>query len=203
MAYSRGVFFRLLNNDLNDWQQQLEFITSLPHLQHVELWMENLDLDTNHINWLNQNLKPYTKIIHAPWNGFQPLSYHASLRQAAIAILTQTIGFGTQVNAQLITLHLGSLIFFESPSVRIHRLDPLLFVRPRLAAGGDRKSRWDCHLREGDALQHPRRRRPTLPEDALPERNPSEQHGPGKHDSPGLSVYRLLQPGNAVEPGRG
>ena len=124
MSYSKGVFFRLLNNNIKLWQQELDFVNSLPNLQHLELWLENLHLTPKHITWLNQNLKPYTLIIHAPFTGFHPLSFNLPLRQAAQTIINQTISIGQKLTAKLITFHLGRLLFFDSPSTTVSRIEP-------------------------------------------------------------------------------
>lgn len=124
MTYSRGVFFRLTDNTLASWQQELEFIQSLPGLNHVELWIENTNLTGDHFNWLNLHLKPYTKIIHAPFIGIQPTSFNLPLRQAATDILRTTIAIGQAINAQVITVHLGSYLSYDSPSSAISRIEP-------------------------------------------------------------------------------
>ena len=124
MPYSHGVFFRLLNNDTSGWQKELDFVNSLPKLQHLELWMENLNLNETHINWLKQNLKPHTLIIHSAFMGFQPLSFNQPLRQTAQTLLDQTIALGQALNAKLITCHLGPILFFDSPANMVTRIEP-------------------------------------------------------------------------------
>jgi sugar phosphate isomerase/epimerase len=109
MNYSKGVFLRLLSNDINVWQQELDFVNSLPHLQHLELWMEDLNLTDTHI---------------AAWVGFQPLSPNQPLRQAALTIINQTLTIATRINAQLITIHLGSFLSFQTIPDLIRHVEP-------------------------------------------------------------------------------
>lgn len=123
MAYSKGIFFRLTDHTLASWQQELKFVHSLPGLNHVELWIENTNLTDKHFNWLNEHLKPYAKIIHAPFVGFQPLSFNQPLRQAATDILNTTISIGQKLDAQLITTHLGSFLNYDSPPSAINRIE--------------------------------------------------------------------------------
>lgn len=123
MAYSKGIFFRLTDNTLSSWQQELEFVTSFHGLEHVELWIENTNLTPKHFNWLNSHLKPYTKIIHAPFIGIQPASFNPPLRQAATQVLNTTITIGQKIGAQLITAHLGSFLYYDPPQSAISRIE--------------------------------------------------------------------------------
>ena len=123
MTYSKGVFFRLTDSTQASWQQELQFITSLHGLEHVELWIENTHLTQKHFNWLNSHLKTYTKIIHAPFIGIQPASFNLPLRQAVTQVLNTTITIGQKIGAQLITAHLGSFLSYDSPASAIGRIE--------------------------------------------------------------------------------
>jgi hypothetical protein len=64
--YSKGVFLNIVSKDKNDWKRQIDFINSLPDVNHVEIWLEE-NLKLPDLKFLKSLLKKYDIIIHGPW----------------------------------------------------------------------------------------------------------------------------------------
>ena len=104
--YSLGVFLNIFKRDRVDWQRQIEFIRSLRKVEHVEIMLEETEIDTKDILFLSDNLKNYKIILHAPFMDVALLSLHEEIVQASFKILKKSIQIGSILDAKLITIHL-------------------------------------------------------------------------------------------------
>src|SRR3989344_1339673 len=102
--YSLGVFLNIFKRDRVDWQRQIEFIRSLRKVEHVEIMLEETEIDTKDILFLSDNLKNYKIILHAPFMDVALLSLHEEIVQASFKILKKSIQIGSILDAKLIII---------------------------------------------------------------------------------------------------
>jgi len=103
---SLGVFLNVFTKDTQEWKQQMDFINGLGNIDHIEVLLEETNLSDQEITYLQELLKGYTVIIHAPFMDLALLSPHEEIVQATMHVFSKAIHIGTLLNAQLLTLHM-------------------------------------------------------------------------------------------------
>jgi sugar phosphate isomerase/epimerase len=109
--YSKGVFLNIFSKEKKSWKEQINFIDSLPNVNHVEVWIEE-DLNRSEIKFLKSILKNYNIIIHGPFVHLSLISPHQEIREITIKRYLQTLKVAEILGAKLVTLHAGNKIKF-------------------------------------------------------------------------------------------
>jgi len=123
--YSKGVFLYTAPKDKKCWKEQINFINSLPNVNHVEVWIEE-SLNRSEINFLKSLLKNYNVLIHGPFVHLSLISPHQEVREITIKRYLQTLKVAKILGAKLVTLHAGTKIKFLSQKQAIKILIPSL-----------------------------------------------------------------------------
>lgn len=110
--YSIGVFFNLFNRDTADWEKQAEFIAKLAGVEHVEVLLEETDLQKQELQKVKMLLKPYRIIVHAPFMDLTLLSAHKEIVEASRVVFTKAVAMGKHLGAELLTLHAERYPYF-------------------------------------------------------------------------------------------
>ena len=118
--YSKGVFLNIVSRDRKNWKEQVNFINSLPEVNHVKVWIEE-NLNRSEIKFLKNLLKNYNIIVHGPFVHLSLISPHKEIREITIRRYLQTLKVAEILGAELVTLHAGTKIKFlsEKSAVKI------------------------------------------------------------------------------------
>ena len=118
--YSKGVFLNVFSKDKKSWKGQVNFINSLPNVDHVEVWIEE-DLSHSEIKFLKSLLKNYNIIIHGPFVHLSLISPHQEIREITIKRYLQTLKVAEILGAKLVTFHAGTKVKFlsQKPAIKI------------------------------------------------------------------------------------
>jgi|GEM_PF-6427047 len=103
--YSKGVFLYLPSYRKN-LREQINFINSLPNVNHVEVWIEE-NLNLSELKTLKSSLRKYEIIIHAPWIHLSLISPHPEIREITVKLYLQTLKIADALTAKLVTFHCG------------------------------------------------------------------------------------------------
>ncbi|MFH1947049.1 MAG: sugar phosphate isomerase/epimerase family protein [Candidatus Magasanikbacteria bacterium] len=112
MKFSTGLFINILNDNIDDWKKQIEFIDQLENVGHIEVWLEYLDLSKENIKWLISKLSKYRLIVHGPFTNLSLLSIHENVNKASVNTIKRAIDISVELGAGIITVHGGSYPFF-------------------------------------------------------------------------------------------
>lgn len=118
--FSKGLFLRLISPRKSIWRKEVQKIKAFKNLNHIEIWVEELDLlNDEEINWLKKELSDYELIIHAPFINLSIVSSHYGINKASIDVLKKTIDISKKLKAKLITTHAGAYpLFLNEDNVR-------------------------------------------------------------------------------------
>ena len=108
--YSKGVFLHLPRYKKN-LKKEVDFINSLPNVNHVEVWIEE-NLNLSDLGTLRSFLKKYEILIHAPWINLSLISPHSEINKITIDLYLQTLKIAEDLGAKLVTFHCGDAIIF-------------------------------------------------------------------------------------------
>jgi len=112
--YSKGVFLYLLHNrKKKNLIEQINFINSLPNINHVEIWIEE-NLNLSEIKSLKSLLKNYEILIHAPWIDLSLISPHPETREITANLYLRTLKVADVLKAKLVTFHCGGKTIYDS-----------------------------------------------------------------------------------------
>ena len=114
--YSKGVFLNTVPKDKNNWRKQVDFINSLPGIEHVEVWIEE-DLNLSELKFLKSLLKKYKIIIHGPFVHLSLISPHREIRDITRRLYLQTLKIAETLEANLVTFHCGTKLKFISREI--------------------------------------------------------------------------------------
>ncbi|MFA6382279.1 MAG: sugar phosphate isomerase/epimerase family protein [Candidatus Buchananbacteria bacterium] len=119
IPFKKGLFLNITSRNKSKWAKDIENLSNFQFLDFIEIWIEEIDLNTDEIAWLKQKLSPYEIIIHAPFINLSLISIQKSINEATINILKKSIDIGEQLNAKIITMHGGSFpLFLKQPAVK-------------------------------------------------------------------------------------
>lgn len=104
--YSIGVFFNVWTSDFKKWQDQAEFIKRLRGVEHVEILLEDVDPTSTQLHRLSKLLKPYKKIVHAPFMNISILSPHKEIVEASLKVCQKAAKITKKLGADTMTFHL-------------------------------------------------------------------------------------------------
>ena len=110
--YSKGVFLYLPRYRKN-LKEEINFINSLPDVDHVEVWIEE-NLSPLELKNLKSYLKRYKILIHAPWVDLSLISPHPEIRKITVKLYLQTLKMADVLKAKLVTFHCGGSTIYES-----------------------------------------------------------------------------------------
>lgn len=110
--YSKGVFLYLPRYRKN-LREQINFINSLPNVEHVEVWIEE-NLNLPELKTLKSSLRKYEIIIHAPWIHLSLISPHREIREITVKLYLQTLKVADALEAKLVTFHCGGKTIYAS-----------------------------------------------------------------------------------------
>lgn len=113
--YSKGVFLHLPSYRKNV-REQINFINSLPNVNHVEVWIEE-NLTVSELKFLKSLLKKYEILIHGPFVHLSLISPHQEIREITIKLYLQTLKIAEILGAKLVTFHCGTKIKFASKEI--------------------------------------------------------------------------------------
>lgn len=112
--YSKGVFLYLpWYRKRKSLIKQINFINSLPNVEHVEVWIEE-NLTISEVKFLKSLLNKYEIIIHAPWIHLSLISPHREIRKITVKLYLQTLKVADVLGAKLVTFHCGSTTIFTT-----------------------------------------------------------------------------------------
>jgi len=111
--YSLGVFLNIFDRDKKKWDTQASFIQSLGNVEHIEVLLEDISLSDLDIEYLQNILKSYRVIIHAPFIDLTLLSPHLEITYATLEVFRKALKISEKLKAELFTLHLQSYPFFQ------------------------------------------------------------------------------------------
>ncbi len=111
--YSKGVFLNIISKDKNDWKGQIDFINSLPDVNHVEVWIEE-NLKSSELRFLKSLLKKYKIIIHGPFVHLSLISPHREIREITTKLYLRTLKIAEILRAEVVTFHCGTKTKFIS-----------------------------------------------------------------------------------------
>ncbi len=123
--YNKGVFLNIVSRDRKNWKKQMDFINSLPDVNHVEIWIEE-ELNRSEIKYLKSLLSNYNVLIHGPFVHLSLISPHKKIREITIKQYLQTLKTAEVLGAKLVTLHVGTKIKFLQQKQAIEILIPNL-----------------------------------------------------------------------------
>lgn len=112
--FSLGIFLNILNLDKKQWLRDINFIKTIPGLDHLEIWSE-ADLSKKDIDWLKDKLSNYKLIFHGPFTAMSLISGHKLINQTSINIYKKFIDQAIALNAKLITVHTGKYPVYSNP----------------------------------------------------------------------------------------
>ncbi len=110
--FKKGLFFHLTSSDRGHWLKQKEFLANFQQVDFLELWMEFLDLSSDDIDFLKNELQDYEFIIHAPFINLTLMSIQQKINNSSLDIFKRTIDLAVELDASLITFHGGSYPLF-------------------------------------------------------------------------------------------
>ena len=112
--YSKGVFLYLpRHRTKRSLTKQINFIKSLPNVNHVEVWIEE-NLDQSKLKILKSLLKNYEILIHAPWFHLSLISPHPEIREITVKLYLQTLKIADTLGVKLVTFHSGDTTIYIS-----------------------------------------------------------------------------------------
>lgn len=112
--YSKGVFLYLLHHrKKKSLIEQINFINSLPNVNHVEVWIEK-NLNLSELKTLKSSLRKYEILIHAPWIHLSLISPHPEIREITVKLYLQTLKVADVLKAKLVTFHCGGKTIYDS-----------------------------------------------------------------------------------------
>ena len=103
--YSIGVFFNVFNKNINNWEAQAKYIEDLGNVEHVEVLLEDVSLNSKERFLLKNLLKRYSVIIHAPFMDLTILSPHKEIIEASLSLFQKAMYIGKYLSAEVITIH--------------------------------------------------------------------------------------------------
>ncbi len=109
--YSKGVFLNIFSKNKTDWKKQINFINSLPDVNHIEILLED-DLSSSEIRFLKSLVKKYNVIIHGPFAHLSLISPHYEVRDLAVKIYLRTLKTAEFLGAKVVTFHVGAKLKF-------------------------------------------------------------------------------------------
>lgn len=109
--YSKGVFLNIASQDKKDWKKRVDFIDSLPQVDHVEIWPEQ-SLNFSELKLLKSLLASYKIIIHAPFVHLSLVSLHPEVIETTIKSYLRVMQIAKVLGAELVTFHAGTHLRF-------------------------------------------------------------------------------------------
>lgn len=126
-----GAFLNVVKDDPEDWAAQMERLTRLDGLHHVEVWLEAIDGD--HLGALEGLLAGRETILHGPFIGLSLVSPWDELRTISIGRLARAAELGADFGARVMTIHPGIAPSAEDEAVLEDRLlDSMRRLRARV-----------------------------------------------------------------------
>lgn len=120
--YSKGVFLYLPHRRRKkSLTEQINFINSLPNVNHVEIWVEE-NLIPSELKFLRSSLRKYKTLIHAPWMHLSLISPHREIREITVKLYLQTLKTAEKLGAKSVTFHCGTTTKFSPERAAIELL---------------------------------------------------------------------------------
>ncbi len=110
--FKKALFLHITSSNKRVWEHDLRRIKSFKHLDAVEIWLENNDIEGSDVKFLKSELAGYDIIIHAPFINMSLISSHKEINQTSIEILKKTIDIAKDMDAKLVTIHGGAYPIF-------------------------------------------------------------------------------------------
>src|SRR5690348_9070756 len=120
-VHSRGAFLQVVSQNPEDWRHSIEFLSHLPNLQHIELWLEFLPSGAD-LKRLKRLLRDLTILVHAPFVHLSLVTHAEEVRKASIQRCKEAIAVASALDARVVTIHAGSHGTFEPESAGLNRL---------------------------------------------------------------------------------
>lgn len=91
--------------DSENWKRQIEHIHRLGQVEHLEILLEEINLDKRHIAILQELTKDFQIIVHAPFMDLTLLSPHPEIITTSLEVFKKALSIGENLRAELMTVH--------------------------------------------------------------------------------------------------
>lgn len=108
--------------NVSDWRRQLTALQGLPNRGHIEVWLEWLPDTASQLRVLNSLLMHERIIVHAPFIGISIASPWRELSAISRDRLINACDVANELNAKVVTMHVGHVPFFEAREAIIDRI---------------------------------------------------------------------------------
>ena len=110
--FSSGIFLNITSLDRKKWREDIRFIKFLKGVQHVEVWLEEIEINLSDLKFLKKELKKYRIIVHAPFINLSLVSSHQDINETTVEILKKTINKAYFLGSKITTIHAGGYPLF-------------------------------------------------------------------------------------------
>lgn len=124
--YASGASLYVFDHDVDGWQRRAAFLRQLPGLSHIQLWLEQLDLDEDEQTRLRESLAGLRVTVHAPCLQLSMISHHDAVRGAAAEGLRRAMRLSAMLGAEVLTLIGGQRPFFMDETVAVDQVQGML-----------------------------------------------------------------------------
>lgn len=120
--YSIGVFFNVLSHKQQVWRENLNFVSRLPNVEHIELWTEYVPTSKNEIEFFIRLGQHFTFLVHAPFLDLTFLSPTQEIVDASVVKFSQAYEFAQRIDARVFTIHAGLMPSYWSEKVVLAKM---------------------------------------------------------------------------------
>jgi sugar phosphate isomerase/epimerase len=132
MSISYGVFLDILDDQRDGWSRQADLASELDRCDHVEVWIENLEVASSSVHDISRLLHNKRVIAHAPFIGLSLVSSWSELRKISLERLFKSISIARDLAASVLTIHPGEAPTSAPQDVLLDRAaDAYLRLRAR------------------------------------------------------------------------
>jgi sugar phosphate isomerase/epimerase len=119
--YLRGVFLNVSRFEPRVWERQLVEIDRLPHLDHIELWLEYIP-KRQELSVLRNMFSGRRTIMHGPFINMSLATEWEQLAQASLDRCGRAIEVASYIGSQVVTFHAGTYPVFDTKDAALARL---------------------------------------------------------------------------------
>lgn len=111
--FSVGQFLDITSSDEELVRRRVDQLKNVPGLQHVEVYLENVDISDALIEYVKENFSQLRTIVHAPFVNIS-LAGRRITNEASVRVLQQAYDIGERWGAEVFTIHAGLVSQFQS-----------------------------------------------------------------------------------------
>lgn len=117
-TFKIGAFIDIKTGTATEAKQEIDFVDSLPGLQHVEIWREADRLEPEAEKMIRSLKNRYQIIIHAPFINVN-FAGHQLVNKASVNLMQEFYDWSLDIGAEVLTIHGGHYPFFQTTNQTI------------------------------------------------------------------------------------